>query len=89
MGKRKFDYAAIYFAVKNGLSRKEAMEQFKVSDATLSAIMTAGDAFIDYKPKENPLADYTPRQLMEELKRRGYTGKLQFVEVKTIDLATF
>ena len=88
MGKRKFDYQAIYFAVKNGLSKEEAAEQFNVSPSTLGIIMTAGDAFANYQPKDNPLADYTPRQLMEELKRRGYTGKLQFVEVKTVDFST-
>jgi len=88
MGKRKFDYPAIYIAVKNGLSKREAMEQFNVSSATLGIIMTAGDAFSAYTPKDNPLGDFTPRQLMEELRRRGYTGKLQFVEVKTVDLNT-
>lgn len=88
MGKRKFDYPAIYVAVKNGLTKQEAVEKFNVSPATLGIIMTAGDAFSDYKPKANPLGDFTPRQLMEELRRRGYTGKLQFVEVKTIDLNT-
>ena len=86
MATRKFDYAAIYYAVKNGLSKDEAIEKYGVSSATLGTIMTAGDAFTDYKPKDNPLFDYTPRQLMEELKRRGYTGRLQYVEVKTIDL---
>jgi len=35
------------------------------------------------------LADFTPRELMEELVRRGYTGKLQYVEVRTIDLEKF
>lgn len=86
MGKRKFDYPAIYVAVKNGLSKQEAVEKFNVSLATLGIIMTAGDAFVDYKPKDNPLGDYTPRQLLEELKRRGYSGKLQRVEVRTVDL---
>lgn len=33
------------------------------------------------------LAGYTPRELMAELKRRGYTGKLQYTEVKEIDLS--
>lgn len=34
------------------------------------------------------LQDFSPRELLKELKRRGYEGKLQFVEVHTIDLAT-
>ena len=32
------------------------------------------------------LADFTPRELMEELKRRGYSGKLEYIETHTIDL---
>ena len=32
--------------------------------------------------KVNPkLAEFTPRQLMEELKARGYTGELKFTQV--------
>ena len=33
------------------------------------------------------LRDFTPRELMEELKRRGYEGKLTYVETHTIDLS--
>lgn len=29
---------------------------------------------------DNPLSAYTPRQLMAELKRRGYDGELTFVQ---------
>lgn len=35
------------------------------------------------------LQDFTPRELMEELARRGYTGKLEYVEKHTIDLSAF
>ena len=35
---------------------------------------------------ENPLSAYTPRQLMQELVRRGYTGKLKLVTINEIDL---
>ena len=35
------------------------------------------------------LRDFTPRELMEELNRRGYTGKLKFVEVHEIDIENF
>ena len=35
---------------------------------------------------ENPLSAYTPRQLMQELVRRGYTGKLKLVRIDEIDL---
>jgi hypothetical protein len=33
------------------------------------------------------LADFSPRELTEELKRRGYEGKLTYVETHTIDLS--
>lgn len=33
------------------------------------------------------LQDFSPRELMEELKRRGYDGKLKFVRVEEIDLS--
>ena len=35
------------------------------------------------------LADYTPRQLMEELARRGYEGKLTYTKIETIDITNF
>ena len=34
------------------------------------------------------LADFSPRELMLELKRRGYEGKLVYTETRTIDLST-
>lgn len=34
------------------------------------------------------LADFTPRELMLELKRRGYEGTLTYVETHTINLST-
>lgn len=34
------------------------------------------------------LADFLPRELMAELKRRGYDGTLTYVETHTIDLST-
>ena len=37
----------------------------------------------------NELERFTPRQLMEELVRRGYVGKLRYVETHIIDLENF
>lgn len=33
------------------------------------------------------LQDFTPRELLEELRRRGYEGKLRYVQVHEINLA--
>lgn len=32
------------------------------------------------------LKDFTPRELMEELRNRGYEGKLRYVRVEEVDL---
>lgn len=39
--------------------------------------------------KKMRLSEFTPRELAEELYRRGYTGKLKFVQVKEIDISNF
>lgn len=39
------------------------------------------------KLRTSRLADFTPRELMEELRRRGYEGKLYYTEVHTIELS--
>lgn len=35
------------------------------------------------------LKDFSPRELMEELVRRGYRGKLTYTQVQEIDLSAF
>lgn len=35
------------------------------------------------------LSDFTPRELMEELHRRGYEGKLKITHVEEIDITNF
>lgn len=37
--------------------------------------------------KKMRLSEFTPRELMLELKRRGYEGELSFVEVHKIDIS--
>ena len=38
--------------------------------------------------KSNPLAQFTARQLMIELNRRGYEGTLEYVELHKVNKAT-
>ena len=39
--------------------------------------------------RELRLKDFSGRELMEELARRGYKGKLQYVQVQEIDIENF
>jgi len=39
--------------------------------------------------KKRRLSEFTPRELIEELKRRGYEGKLTYTRIETIDLSNF
>ena len=39
--------------------------------------------------KKNTLSDFTPRELMQELAKRGYTGTLEYVEVHKINIENF
>ena len=41
------------------------------------------------KARQLRIHEFTPRELIEELKRRGYTGKLSFVETHIIDMENF
>lgn len=39
--------------------------------------------------KSTTLSLFTPRELMEELARRGYEGKLKYTRVEIIDISNF
>lgn len=44
---------------------------------------------IDEFKLKKELADFTARQLMQELARRGYKGQLTFTRTETIDITNF
>lgn len=39
--------------------------------------------------RQRELEHFTPRELMEELARRGYKGELTYTKVETIDITNF
>lgn len=41
------------------------------------------------RERQKALEQYTPRELIEELARRGYKGKLQYTQVHIIDIENF
>ena len=87
--KRKFNYREVYqFAKEWG--KQEALEEFQISDSLLRTIVSIGDEILEKKPvpkEAKTLDQYSPRELMQELARRGYEGKLTYKQV--IDIQNF
>lgn len=89
MARKKLDYLEIYIFLGNH-SAKDAAEQFGVTEKAVAMVKRIGDALLFEKPKPQnakPLDKFTPRELMEELARRGYKGKLQFTQ--EVDITSF
>lgn len=87
--KRRVDYKEVYQFTKEW-GKEEALEQFEISRSLLRQIISIGDAILDNKPISRlarPIDQYSPRELMQELARRGYEGKLSFKQ--TIDIQNF
>ena len=64
----------------------------KKFSATLAAKKEGFTGVADKQVKEARtarLADFSPRELMQELARRGYEGKLMYTRVETIDITNF
>lgn len=87
--RRKFDYREMYLFAKE-YGKKATMEAFDAAEATVSYVISIGDAVTGDRPiqKEAKTLDkYSPRELMQELARRGYEGRLTFKQV--IDITNF
>ena len=87
--KRKFDYKEMYLFAKE-YGKKETMDAYNASEATVQYVLSIGDAVLDGKPAQKDaktLDKYTPRELMTELARRGYEGRLTYKQV--IDITNF
>lgn len=87
--KRKCDYRKVYLFIKEW-GQKDAMEEFGISPSLVRTIAAIGDAILDRKPPEKDaktLDQYSPRELMQELAKRGYEGKLTYKQI--IDIQNF
>lgn len=74
-----------YSCVCNECATKARVETMRKNKAAIADLN-------ERQNKENRilrLSDFSPRELMEELARRGYEGKLKFVEVHEIDICDF
>ncbi len=89
MARKKLDYLEIYVFLGNH-STEEAAEQFGVTVKAVAMVKRIGDALLFERPKPQnakPIDKFSPRELMEELARRGYKGKLQFTQ--EVDITNF
>ena len=76
------------FAKEHG--KKATAEAFDASEATVQYVLAIGDAVLEGRmPQKDAktLDKYTPSELMTELSRRGYEGKLTYKQV--IDINNF
>lgn len=87
--KRKCDYRQVYLFAKEW-GQKDAIKEFGISPGLIRNIVSIGDAVTENKaPKKDAktLDQYSPRELMQELAKRGYEGKLTYKQ--TIDIQNF
>lgn len=87
--KRKYDYRKVYLFVKER-GQKDAIEEFGISPGLVRTIVAIGDEILENKPiprEARTIDKYSPRELMQELAKRGYEGKLTYKQV--IDIQNF
>lgn len=94
MRRREFNLAEIYFFAKRA-GKEEAIAKYRRSYSTINQIVATGDDIVEALTKQGKVSaeckqaidKFTPRELMEELARRGYRGKLQYTQ--EIDITKF
>ena len=86
MAKKRLNYKEVYLFAKEW-GKKDAAEEFSVNEPTIRYIVNIGDSLLENKPlakDAKPLGDYSPRELMQELAKRGYECKLVYKQ--TVDI---
>lgn len=86
MAKKRLNYREVYLFAKEW-GNKVAADQSHVNEPTIRYIVNIGDSILENKPlakDAKPLEDYSPRELMQELAKRGYEGKLVYKQ--TVDI---
>lgn len=86
MAKKRLNYKEVYLFAKEW-GQKDAAEEFHVNEPTIRYIVNIGDAILENKPAPKDakaLSEYSPRELMQELAKRGYEGNLTFKQVVNI-----
>jgi len=81
---KKCNYRDVYFYAKEH-GKEEAAKEYGLSIQRINTTLLIGGDIINGGEKLPPLKNFTPRQLMEELAERGFTGKLAYTQ--TVDLA--
>ena len=87
--KKKFNYREVYLFCKEQ-GRENAIEYFGISPTLAHYIVAIGDEILENKPilrEARTIDKYSPRELMQELAKRGYEGKLTYKQV--IDIQNF
>lgn len=75
----KIDYAAVYADIKSGMPTKEIAAKYGCTAGTILNCRMFGDSLMKKAPtvpSKKTLADFTARELVEELKSRGVTGRI-------------
>lgn len=77
----KYNYPQIYQDIKN-LGLLSTSQKYHLSRSRLLSIRMYGDVFTKSCRTQisNSLKSFTPRELMEELSSRGYSGTLEYTQ---------
>ena len=66
-------------------SENPPVEKYEVKKDNMKHVTSTPIVVPVVAKKEKQLSDYTPRELMVELKKRGFTGKLKLIRIDEVD----